>query len=210
MTEGHKSYKVKHSLIKKDDLTMQRYTLRIITFFTLIILFAGPAYAWPWDGWFGSKENTSEKLNDINTKTDEIANNTKLMKFIYSNMVDQGVEVVEISIKNDTKILKTYYIIRDDKKKGTASITEIAPKNTGVVWKFRPFADQALDGLDMAANDLMILEQSDISKFTILTKGVKGLNLYYSIESENVPKLSVLVNNSNCRRCKKVLSWIGI
>ena len=139
-----------------------------------------------------------------------LGENTQVMKFINSNMFDQGVDVVEISIKNDNEILKTYYIRRVENNNGIASIAEIAPENINVVCKFKPEFSQALDGLDLAADGLIILEQSNRSTFDVTIKALKGVQLYYTVENENVPPFSELVNNSNCGKCKKVLNWIGI
>jgi hypothetical protein len=189
---------------------MKRYFLRIAAFFALIILSIGPASAWFWNDWFGSNYNVSDELNEIDMRADLLGENTQVMKFINSNMFDQGVDVVEISIKNDNEILKTYYIMRAENKKGIASIAEIAPENMNVVWKFKPGFNQALDGLDLAADGLIILEQSNRSTFDVTIKALKGLQLYYTVENENVPPFSELVNKSNCRKCKEVLNWIGI
>jgi hypothetical protein len=65
-------------------------------------------------------------------------------------MFDQGVDLIEISIKNDNEILNSYYIMRSENEKGTASIIEI---------------------------------ESERSKFEIAAKALKGLYLYYTVES---------------------------
>ncbi len=131
------------------------------------------------------------------------------MKFINSNMFDQGVDTVEISIKNDGEILETYYVVRGKNEGSTASIVQSLPDDTGILWKFKPTVDQALDGLNQVSNGLFIFEQEKKSKLEVFSAVTGALYLYFTVDNENVPPLNELITKSNCRKCKKALSWAG-
>ncbi len=94
--------------------------------------------------------------------------------------------------------------------KGTASFAKSIPGNPGVLWKFKPTVDQALDGFDQASKAFSILQQKEKSKLEVTTAVMKAMYLYYSVDSENVPSLAEIINNSNCNRCKKALKWAGL
>ncbi|MDO8726479.1 MAG: hypothetical protein Q7J35_10465 [Candidatus Methanoperedens sp.] len=175
----------------------------------LIALFTGSAQAWPSLNLFGADDNSaSEKLNEINLKKELFSENLRVMKFINSNMYDHGVDTVEISIRNKNKILETYYIVRG-KKGSTASIVQSLPDDTGILWKFNPTIDQALDGLNQASNGLYILEQKKKSRLEVFSAVTRALYLYFTVDNENVPPLNELITKSNCSKCKKALSWAG-
>lgn len=176
----------------------------------LIALFTGSAQAWSSLKLFGADDNSaSDKLKEINLKKELLSENMRVMKFINSNMFDQGVDTVEISIKNDNHILETYYVVRGKNMGSTASIVQIPPDDTGILWKFKPTVDQALDGLDQVSNGLFILEQKKKSKFEVLSVVTRALYLYFTVDNQNVPPLNELITKSNCRKCKKALSWAG-
>jgi len=99
--------------------------------------------------------------------------------------------------------------VRAETRSDIPSIVDIVPNQTGVLWKFKPTIDQALDGLDLASNGLLI-EQSEKSKIEVVAFLMKGLYMYYTVESENVPSLNELIKKSSCSKCKKALSWVGL
>ncbi|MDD5615887.1 MAG: hypothetical protein PHH85_06760 [Candidatus Methanoperedens sp.] len=176
----------------------------------IIVLFTGSAQAWSSLNLFGADDNSvSEKLNEIKLKEELLSENIGVMKFINSNMFDQGVDTVEISIKNDGEILETYYVIRGKNEGSTASIAQSLPDDTGILWKFKPTVDQALDGLNQMSNGLFIFEQKKKSKLEVFSAVTRALYLYFTVENENVPPLNELITKSNCRKCKKALSWAG-
>ncbi|MDD5617432.1 MAG: hypothetical protein PHH85_14675 [Candidatus Methanoperedens sp.] len=184
--------------------------LKITVILIFIVLFTGTAQAWSSLSLFGAEKNSvSEKLKELNLKKESLSENMRVMKFINSNMFDQGVDTVEISIKNDDRILETYYVVRGKNKGSSASIVKKLPDDTGILWKFKPTIDQALDGLNQASNGLHILEEKKKSKFKIFSAVTKALYLYFTVEKENVPTLNELITKSNCRKCKKALSWAG-
>ena len=177
----------------------------------LIALFTGSAQAWPSLNLFGSDDNgISEKLNEITLKKELLSENFRVMKFINSNMFDQGVDTVKISIINNDEILETYYVIRGKNKGSTASIVKTLPDDTGILWTFKPTVDQALDGLNQASNGLYILEQKKKSRLEVFSAVTRALYLYFTVDNENVPPLNELITKSNCRKCKKALSWAGL
>ncbi len=188
----------------------RRVIVKFNVIFMLLVLFTGTVQALSWSDWFGSDNNSAlEKLKEIELKKESLTENLPVMKFINSNMFDEGVNTVEISIKNKGQILKTYYIVRAENRSDTPSIVESIPNQTGVLWKFKPTIDQALDGLDQASNGLLILEQSKKSKIEVVAFVLNGISLYYGVENENVPSLSELIEKSSCSRCKKALGWAG-
>lgn len=187
------------------------FMMKITVIFMLFILFTGTVHAFPWSNFFGSDDsNISEKLKEIELKSESLTENKRVMKFINYNMFDQGVDTVEISIKNENQVLKKYYLVRAEDVKGTASFTESVPDHTGVLWKFKPTVDQALDGLDQASEGLFILDKRDRSTLDVATRVMKALYLYLTVEKENVPSLNVIIEKSRCARCKKALSWAGL
>jgi len=184
--------------------------LKITLIFMLIVLFIGSAQAWPSLNLLRSDDNgISEKLNEINLKKELLSENLRVMKFINSNMYDQGVDAVEISIKNRGEILETYYVVRGKNKGSTASIVKTLPDDTGILWTFKPTVDQALDGLNQASNGLYILEQKKKSRLEVFSAVTRALYLYFTVDNENVPPLNELITKSNCSKCKKALSWAG-
>ena len=192
---------IRHSMIK--------LTVTIL----LLILLAGSAYALSWNKIFGPDESgISEKLTKIDHKVNQLAENKRVMKFINSNMFDQNVDAVKVSIKEDDAILKTYYIMRG-KKNGVAIVTENAPETWGVTWKFYPTVSQSINGLDLAIEGLSLYYQSPrtvVVKSAMAIIVLKAYFLYVSVEKENLPTLDEIIKNSNCRKCKKALAIAGI
>jgi len=185
--------------------------IKLFVFFLLFVLSVESVYAWSWSGLLDSDDgNISEKLKEIDLKVQSFTENKRVMKFINSNMFDEGVDTVEISIKNKGQIIKTYYIVRAEKRTEAPSIVENIPDQSGVMWKFRPTIDQALDGLDLASDSLLILEQKEKSKLEVVGVALDALYMYYTVESENLPPLNEIIQKSSCRKCKKALSWIGL
>jgi len=182
--------------------------LKITVIFMLFVLFTGSAQA---KNFFGQNDNSApEKLKEIVLKKELLSENVRVMKFINSNMFDQGVDTVEISIQNNGQTLETYYIVRNKNKGGTAYIVQSIPDDTGILWKFKPTVDQGLYGLDLASNGLQILEQKKKSKLDVLSAVTRSIYLYFTVKNENVPTLNELITKSNCRKCKKALSWVGL
>ena len=192
---------IRHSMIK--------LTVTIL----LLILLAGSAYALSWNKIFGPDESgISEKLTEIDHKVDQLAENKRVMKFINSNMFDQNVDAVKVSIKEDDAILKTYYIMRG-KKNGVAIVTENAPETWGVTWKFYPTVSQSINGLDLAIEGLSIYYQrprTEVAKSARAIIVLKAYFLYFSVEKEDLPSLDEIIKYSNCSRCKKALAIAGI
>jgi len=187
------------------------YILRFTVIFMLLVLFTGSVQAWKSIDFFGQDDNSvSDKLKEIVLKKELFSENVRVMKFINSNMFDQGVDTVEISIQNNGQIVDTYYLIRGKNKGSKASLVQSIPDDTGILWKFKPTVDQALDGLNQASNGLSILEQKKKSKLEVLNAVTRTLYLYFTVENQNVPPLNELITKSNCRKCKKALSWVGL
>jgi len=128
------------------------YILRFTVIFMLLVLFTGSVQAWKSIDFFGQDDNSvSDKLKEIVLKKELFSENVRVMKFINSNMFDQGVDTVEISIQNNGQIVDTYYLIRGKNKGSKASLVQSIPDDTGILWKFKPTVDQALDGLNQAS-----------------------------------------------------------
>lgn len=186
------------------------FITRLAIIFMLFLLFTGTANAWAWGDLFGLDDNNAlVKLQEIEQKKEALTENMRVMRFINSNMFDEGVDTVEISVKNKDQILKTYYIIRAKNRTDPPSVVESIPDQPGVLWKFRPTVDQALKGLDQASNGLLILDQKEKSKSEVVIFVLNALYLYYTVENENLPSLSEIIKKSSCGQCKKALSWAG-
>ena len=193
---------------------MNRHSMiKLTVAILLLILLAGSAYALSWNKIFGPDESgISEKLTEIDHKVDQLAENKRVMKFINSNMLDQKVDTVEVSIKEDDAILKTYYIMRG-KKNGVAIVTENAPETWGVTWKFYPTVSQSIDGLELAIEGLSIYykrPRTAVAKSARAIIVLKAYFLYFSVEKEDLPSLDEIIKYSNCSRCKKALAIAGI
>ena len=190
---------------------MNRHSMiKLTVAILLLILLAGSAYAWSWIG--PDESGISEKLTEIDHKVDQLAENKRVMKFINSNMFDQNVDAVKVSIKEDDAILKTYYIMRG-KKNGVAIVTENAPETWGVTWKFYPTVSQSIDGLELAIEGLSIYYQrprTEVAKSARAIIVLKAYFLYFSVEKEDLPSLDEIIKYSNCSRCKKALAIAGI
>jgi hypothetical protein len=181
--------------------------MRFTIIFLVFILFILTAQALPWSNWFGLDNNSaSQKLQEIEFKKVVLTKSIPVMKYMNSNMFDEGVDTIEISITNKGEVLKTYYIVRAENRSSTSSIIENVPNQTGVLWKFKPTIDQALDGLSLSSNGLLIIDRKEKSKLEVASGALKSLYLYYTVERENVPSLSEIIRKSSCNLCKKALS----
>ena len=162
------------------------------------------------DQLLGNEKNSySDKLKEIEQRTNSFNENERVMRFINKNMFDQGVDTIQISIKKDKKIVKTYFIIRNPNKNDAALLVENVPDDMGIVWKLNPTVDQALDGLIQASAALSLYNKKDRSKLEVSTTLLKGLYLYINVDREKVPSIKELIQRSTCNKCKKALRYIG-
>ena len=174
----------------------------------LYMIFISSAQAFTMSDLFGSKNN-SEKLKYIDVKVESISGNMRLMKFINSNMFDQGVEIIGIYITDNDNILRTYYVVRAKDKSGAASIKKDVPEEKGL-WIFKPDVDQSIKGLDLAEEGFYLYD----NRHSLETKSkipyflLRTLILYSGTDNENIPSLSEMVEKSNCGKCKKALKLI--
>jgi len=185
----------------------------VIIIYAVLAILSGQAFAWSWNI-FDSKDNSVPvKLNDIQSRVTSLSRNQIMMKYLNSNMFDQGVETIEISIRDDDHILKNYYLVRAADKKEPAILKETPQDNKGVTWTFRPGIDEVKRGLDLAEDNLWVLEKTQFSTYEksgLVYSILKGYYLYSNIEKENVPSLNEIIKKSHCSQCKKALSLIGM
>ena len=189
--------------------TNRNIILKMAVLFLLYMMVVGSAHAFTMSGLFGT-ENNSEKLKDIDEKVLSISGDMALMKFVNSNMFDQGVETIGVYITENDKVLRTYFIVRANSKSGVVSIQKDVPDKKGI-WKFKTDIDQSIQGLDLAEEGFYLYDnrhsletKSKIPYFVLRT-----LILYSGIDNENVPSLSEMIKKSTCGKCKKALNLVG-
>ncbi len=187
----------------------ENYKKKFIAVVLLFIVLSGTVNAWSFTNFLGNEKNSySDKLKEIEQRTNSFNENERVMRFINKNMFDQGVDTIQISIKNDKQIVKTYFIIRNTNKNDAALLVEKVPDDMGIVWKLKPTVDQALDGLIQTSAALTLYNKKDRSKLEVSTTLLKGLYLYINIDKVNVPSIKELIQRSTCK-CKKALRYIG-
>lgn len=185
------------------------------TYITLVflLLLPGVAHAWsPFNLLSVPNEDVQDKLDEIDWKAKTLAKNKWVMSHINSNMFEQDVKVIEISIKNDNEIVKNFYIIRAKNQKGKAILSDRSPKKTGTTWKFEPDIDQAIECLDLVFETLSMYDEYDgstVSKLAIVSNLIEAGYLYLQVENENIPPVNSIIDRSSCNKCKKALKLCG-
>ncbi|MCX9084571.1 MAG: hypothetical protein OIN87_07240 [Candidatus Methanoperedens sp.] len=191
----------------------KNYIIKFALIFLVFILLAGSVSALSFNTFFGSGSDTlSKQLIEIDQKVNLISGNDRIMKFINinMNMKNKNVDTIVISIKENKKIVTSYYIIRAKNINDAAVVTKTPPKKMGTVWNFNPNARQSIDGLNLAQQGVSLYDQHPRSRSDITFFLLKGYFLYISVPSQNVPSMSQIIQNSNCDICRRAVALIGM
>lgn len=170
---------------------MRNFRKIIVVAVTLLILLGvtvTPAYAWGIENIFKSSsadKDLTGKLDKIDEQIWELEKDTKVMKFINRNMIEQDFKVFVIDITKDGKVLKSYYIYRGEK--GNPATISTVGTDLGNSWTFKPTPKETETGLK-------ILKLKSLSVQSVL----KCLYLWISVEkTEDVPPISKIIEESS-------------
>ncbi len=153
---------------------------KIFTSLSIVVLLlascAIPSAAY--DGWsfWKDKMDYEQEMNEIQNSLDLLEGDSEKMGFIYKNMDDAGIGTVKIVVvKDDKKILKTFYIVSGQGIFDEGSVDEsIADKDSIVT--FRPTIRQAKQGIKLLEDEKITVGEM-----------IRATMLYRMVENENVP-----------------------
>ena len=153
---------------------------KIFTSLSIVVLLlascAIPSAAY--NGWSFWKDEVDyeQEIDEVQNRLDLLEGDTGKMGFIYKNMDDVGIDTVRIVVvKDDKKILKTFYVVSGQGIFDEGEVDESVAGNDSIV-TFRPTIGQTKQGIKL-------LEDKKITVGDM----IRATMLYRMVENENVP-----------------------